>query len=102
SLARAPVLPAAPHHEAVHDVGNFDPKLFTLRYDAPGAPKLAERAAALLGAAGIEAQTSAEGGLDDGIWTALRFLYPNADVPVLPLAFVPSRGPAAQEDCVAA
>jgi len=38
TAARAPVLLAAPRHEAVYDFGNFDPKLFTLRYDAPGAP----------------------------------------------------------------
>ena len=37
SLTRAPVLLAAPRHEAVYDFGGFDPKLYTLRYDAPGA-----------------------------------------------------------------
>ena len=37
TLARAPVLLAAERHEAVYDFGGFDPKLFTLRYDAPGA-----------------------------------------------------------------
>jgi 4,5-DOPA dioxygenase extradiol len=96
TAARAPVLLAAPRHEAVYDFGNFDPKLFTLRYDAPGAPALAERAAALLGAAGIPAHVVTEGGLDHGIWTALRYLYPAADIPVLPLAFVPDQSPARQ------
>ncbi len=96
TAARAPVLLAAPRHEAVYDFGNFDPKLFTLRYDVPGAPALAERAAALLGAASIPVQVVPEGGLDHGIWTALRYLYPAADIPVLPLAFVPDQSPAQQ------
>ena len=39
-------------HEAVYDFGNFDPRLFSLRYDAPGAPQLAAR---LNGAASIKA-----------------------------------------------
>ena len=96
TAARAPVLLAAPRHEAVYDFGNFDPKLFTLRYDVPGAPALAEQAAALLGAASIPVHVVTEGGLDHGIWTALRYLYPAADIPVLPLAFVPDQSPAQQ------
>jgi len=96
TAARAPVLLAAPRHEAVYDFGNFDPKLFTLRYDVAGAPALAERVAGLLKDAGIVSHTSPEGGLDHGNWTALRYLFPAADIPVLPLAFVPSHNPAQQ------
>ena len=96
TAARAPVLLAAPRHEAVYDFGNFDPKLFTLRYDAAGAPELATRVAGLRGAQQIDVHTVTEGGLDHGIWTALRYLYPDADIPVLPLAFVPDQSPAQQ------
>lgn len=96
TAAREPVLLAAARHQAVHDFGGFDPKLFTLRYDAPGAPGLAPRVAALLHAAGRPAHVLNEGGLDHGIWTALRYVYPAADVPILPLAFVPSQSPAEQ------
>jgi 4,5-DOPA dioxygenase extradiol len=96
TAARVPVLLAAPRHEAVYDFGNFDPKLFTLRYDAAGAPALAEQVSALVRAAGLRIESVPEGGLDHGIWTALRYLYPAADVPVLPLAFVPNAGPAEQ------
>jgi 4,5-DOPA dioxygenase extradiol len=96
TAARAPVLLAGARHEAIYDFGNFDPKLFTLRYDAPGDPALAQRAAGLLGAAGLAVQVVDEGGLDHGNWTALRYLVPQADIPVLPLAFVPSQSPAAQ------
>jgi 4,5-DOPA dioxygenase extradiol len=96
TAAREPVLLAGAQHEAVYDFGNFDPTLFTLRYDAPGAPNLAPRVAGLLQAAGITVHPVDQGGLDHGIWTVLRYLYPDADVPVLPLAFVPTQSPGQQ------
>jgi 4,5-DOPA dioxygenase extradiol len=95
SLARRPVLLAADRHEAVYDFGNFDPKLFTLRYDAPGAPALAAALAPALEQAGQAPVVVPQGGLDHGIWTALRYLMPEADVPVLPLAWNPHASPAA-------
>jgi 4,5-DOPA dioxygenase extradiol len=96
TAARVPVLLGAARHAAVYDFGNFDPKLFTLRYDAAGEPALAEEVAALLAAARLPVHTVDQGGLDHGAWTALRYLFPEADVPVLPLAFVPSDDPARQ------
>jgi len=93
TLARAPALLAAARHEAVYDFGGFDDKLYTLRYDAPGAPALATQVEALLRDAGIEVQRVEQGGLDHGIWTPLRYMWPLADVPVLPLAFVPDWNP---------
>mgnify|MGYP002136183493 CR=1 FL=1 len=96
SLTREPVLLAAPRHEAIYDFGGFPDALYRLRYDAPGAPALAERAQALLAQAGIAAHRLPEGGLDHGIWTPLRSIFPQADVPVLPLAYVPSQSPAQQ------
>jgi 4,5-DOPA dioxygenase extradiol len=95
SLTREPALLAAPRHEAVYDFGGFDPQLHTLRYDAPGAPALAERAAALLQAAGQPVHVLPQGGLDHGIWVPLRELFPQADVPVLPLAWPPQASPQA-------
>jgi len=93
-LAREPVLLAAPRHEAVHDFGGFDERLHALRYDAPGAPELAGRAAALLRGAGLPVHVLPQGGLDHGIWVPLRELFPEADVPVLPLAWPPGWSPA--------
>jgi 4,5-DOPA dioxygenase extradiol len=86
TLAREPAALAAARHEAVYDFGNFDQRLFSLRYDAPGAPDLASR---------VAARRLDQGGLDHGIWTALMYLYPQADVPVLPLAWSPRESPAA-------
>jgi 4,5-DOPA dioxygenase extradiol len=91
-----PVLLGAARHPTIHDFGGFPDALFQMRYDAPGAPALADRVHGLLREAGIEAHRSDEGGLDHGIWSALRCVYPQADVPVLPLAWPPSLAPAQQ------
>ena len=93
SLSREPVLLAGAQHQAVYDFGGFDPRLKLLRYDAPGAPTLATRVAQLLADAGLAAHVLDQGGLDHGIWTPLRFMFPQADVPVLPLAWPPQWSP---------
>lgn len=94
SLTREPVLLAAPQHDTVHDFGGFPDVLYTLRYDAPGAPALATRVAEALREAGLPVHRLDEGGLDHGIWVPLRYAYPDADVPVLPLGFPPNWSPA--------
>jgi 4,5-DOPA dioxygenase extradiol len=96
TAARVPVVLAGPHHEAVYDFGNFDSRLNAMRYDAAGSNEVATRVASGLEKANIPVQRLAEGGLDHGIWTALRYIYPKADVPVVPLAFVPNQSPAQQ------
>ena len=96
TAARAPVLLAAARHEAVYDFGDFDARLNQMRYDVAGAPELARRVAGLLEDAKLASHTLDQGGLDHGIWTALRYIYPQADVPILPLAFVPNQEPAQQ------
>jgi 4,5-DOPA dioxygenase extradiol len=96
TAARTPVVLAGDRHEAIYDFGGFDPKLRTLRYDAAGDPALARRVHGLLGEAGIAAQSVPEGGLDHGAWTALRFLFPKAEIPIVPLAYVADDAPERQ------
>lgn len=90
TTAREAVLLGGARHQAIHDFGGFPPRLHQLRYDAPGAPASARELGGRLGLPVID-----HGGLDHGIWTALRYLYPDADVPVLPLALTPQAAPRA-------
>jgi 4,5-DOPA dioxygenase extradiol len=94
TLVREPVLLAAARHEAVYDFQGFPDALYRLRYDAPGAPALAERVQQVLAAADVPVHRVDQGGLDHGIWTPLRYMFPEGDVPVLPLGFVPNWTPA--------
>jgi 4,5-DOPA dioxygenase extradiol len=96
SVAREPVLLGAATHQAVHDFGGFPDALYQLQYSPPGAPDLAAQVEARLRAAGLPVHHSDEGGLDHGIWSMLRFMRPQADIPVLPLAWVPNLPPAQQ------
>ena len=93
TLARLPVVLAAARHEAVHDFGGFPAALYRLRYDAPGSPDVARRVAERLRGAGFDAELSPQGGLDHGIWTPLRTIRPQADLPVVPVAFPPGMSP---------
>ena len=79
----------------VHDFGGFPRALFEIQYPAPGAPALAQRAIEVLRAAGFPAEADAHQGLDHGAWVPVRFVYPDADVPVfqvsLPAGLAPGQ-----------
>lgn len=70
--------------KTVHDFRGFPPELHAVQYPAPGAPDLADRIAMLLTEFGAAVDNS--WGFDHGNWSVLRWMYPNADVPVLQLS----------------
>lgn len=72
--------------ETIHDFGGFDPRLNLMQYPAPGGTKYAQSAIKLLADAGYEPQSSERWGLDHGAWVPLRYLYPQADVPVFQIS----------------
>jgi 4,5-DOPA dioxygenase extradiol len=72
--------------EAMHDFGGFPEPLYRIRYAPPGAPELAERTISLLTAAGFAPHAQASRALDHGVWVPLRFMFPNADVPIFQIS----------------
>lgn len=89
-----PALSCALQPDTIHDFRGFPPALFAMRYPAPGAPALADRAGALLAAADMPVQYSQTRGLDHGAWTPLSLIYPDADIPVTQLSVQPQRNAA--------
>src|SRR4051794_2911686 len=88
-----PMLTGAPKPETIHDFSNFPEPLYKLRYPAPGAPGVAQRAQSLLREAGFTAAIDGCRGLDHGAWAPLLYAYPEADIPVVQLSVQPALGP---------
>lgn len=76
----------APRFRAWHDFGGFARELYQLRYEPPGDPALAARVENLLRDAGLPTQASDDARIDHGIWVPLMRLWPQAQIPVVPVS----------------
>ena len=70
--------------KTIHDFGGFPQALFEIQYPAPGSPALADRVQELLGTPVVLEEH--EWGIDHGAWSVLKYLYPDADIPVVQLS----------------
>lgn len=78
----------------IHDFYGFPDALYAQRYPARGNPELSREVVTLL--ASHRAQEDDTWGLDHGAWAILKFLYPEADVPVFQVSIDMGRGLAHQ------
>lgn len=85
-MTRGAAVCTNPQPETIHDFGGFDSRLFFMNYPASGGIEYALIATKLIANAGWNPVTTDRWGLDHGAWLPLRYLYPQADVPVFQIS----------------
>jgi len=71
-----------PSPETIYDFGGFPAELYKQTYPAPGSPEYAMQVMQLV----PEAKEDKEWGLDHGAWVVLKYLFPEAKIPVFQLS----------------
>jgi aromatic ring-opening dioxygenase catalytic subunit (LigB family) len=84
--ADKPTVNSGAHPPMLYDYYGFPPHTYKLKYPAPGAPALAGRVQALLGAAGIATAADDQRGFDHGVFVPMLLMFPAAKIPVLQLS----------------
>ena len=78
----------------VYDYHGFPEHTYRIRYDAPGAPALAETVRAMLERGGLPSGLDPQRGFDHGTFTLMHTLYPEADMPLVQLSIRENLDPA--------
>ena len=81
-----PTIGAASIFKTIHDFSGFEDALYRILYPARGAPEEAQRLQENLKNVGVPCQLDSERGLDHGSWVPLIALYPDGDIPVIPIS----------------
>jgi Uncharacterized conserved protein len=67
----------------VYDALGFPPALYQVQYPSPGNPELAKEIA---GALAYPAALNGEWGYDHGTWVVMKYLFPDADIPLIQMS----------------
>lgn len=88
-MTRGAAVCVAEAPETIYDFGGFDARLHQMKYPSKlgiAGIECAQSAIELLANAGYAPLSTERWGLDHGAWVPLRYLYPQADVPVFQIS----------------
>ncbi|HEY5535626.1 MAG TPA: 4,5-DOPA dioxygenase extradiol [Ignavibacteria bacterium] len=70
--------------KTIHDFGGFPKELFEVQYPAQGSPELAKEVKSII--TKTEVGLDEKWGLNHGCWSVVKYLYPDADIPVIQMS----------------
>lgn len=83
-VTRGTMVTAMDKPRMIYDMYGFPQELYEVRYDAPGAPDLAEQVRRIIKT--TEVRDDFEWGLDHGTWSVLTRMFPKANIPVIQMS----------------
>ena len=83
-VTRGTLVTAMDKPRTIYDMYGFPPELYEIRYNAPGAPDLAEQVRRIIKK--TEVRDDQKWGLDHGTWSVLAHMFPKADIPVIQMS----------------
>jgi aromatic ring-opening dioxygenase catalytic subunit (LigB family) len=89
------LLSSAARPPMVYDYYGFPEYTYRIRYDAPGAPALAETVRDILDRGGLASRLDPARGFDHGTFSLMQTMYPESDMPLLQLSLRADFDPAA-------
>ncbi|CUG88855.1 aromatic ring-opening dioxygenase, LigB subunit, putative [Bodo saltans] len=89
--ANQPSIGGAAAPKMLYDYGGFPAESYKLQYSAPGAPDIAKRMVESLNAAGLQGNLDAQRPYDHGVFVPLMVLFPDANIPVIPISVLNSQ-----------
>jgi 4,5-DOPA dioxygenase extradiol len=76
-------------YDMLYDFYGFNEELYYVQYPAHGDKTLAEKIKIMFNEHEIEAVLDKERGIDHGVWSILKIMYPDADIPIVPISINP-------------
>jgi len=90
--ATVPTVGAATKLETIYDFWGFPDSLYGITYPATGCSEAAKEVVEAIQQNGLSAKLDYKRGLDHGAWIPLRLMFPNADIPIVPLSLTHGMG----------
>ena len=88
-----PTVGFAERPHTIHDFQGFPEELYALDYPATGCREASREIVKAIAAAALPVQEDPGRGLDHGAWIPLRLMFPEANVPVVPVSIQSAGGP---------
>jgi 4,5-DOPA dioxygenase extradiol len=76
-------------YNMIYDFYGFPDDLYSIKYNAKGSTKIAEKIQNKLTEKGIPARLNTSRGLDHGSWVLLHLIYPEANIPIIQVSVNP-------------